>query len=197
MPEVYDLECPGCAAPLSMGMKNCPKCFRPIIVSSFKSFNGLSAQELNKQKNTYSKALANQPNNIDLILSSAFCFLKLGLYDNAIEAFEKVFNNNFDNSEAYFYAAIALLKGKKAFVTERKVIDRALEYLEAATMLEPKGIYYLFQSYLKYDYYNRKYININPDYKEMYQMACENGLSEYDVEGLFEMLHVTKPNIYS
>lgn len=50
------------------------------------------------------------------------CYLKLKLFDKALSAYEKAIEDNFDNSEIYFYAAICLLKGQKAFLVQRPTI---------------------------------------------------------------------------
>lgn len=68
------------------------------------------------------------------------CYLKLKLYDKALSAFEKAMEDNFDNSETFFYAAICLLKGRKAFLLNRTEIDKAEEYINAAIMIEPRAV---------------------------------------------------------
>ena len=141
---VIELECPGCAAPLTTSTKTCPKCFRPIVISTLNTISGFSPIDLKKQANTYSKAMVNNPDNDELNMSIAFCYMKLKLYDKAIPCFEKALEENFDNADAYFYAAIALLKGKKAFLAQRDTINKIIEYIDAANMIEPKGIYHYF-----------------------------------------------------
>ena len=119
--------------------------------------------------------------------------MKLGLYDQALAAFEKAIADNFDNSETYFYAAVCVLKGKKAFLSPRGDIDKALGYIDAALMIEPKGIYYYFQAYIKYDYFKRKFLNVSPDYNECLNLAAQYGVSDYDKEVLFSTLKVACP----
>lgn len=191
--QIVELECPGCAAPISTETKTCPKCFRPIVISTFNSISGLSQLELNKQANVYRKAMSGAPDSDELNMSIAFCYLKLKLYDKAIPCFEKALEDNFDNSEAYFYAAIALLKGKKAFVTPRTEIDKAEEYLNAAIMIEPKAIYYYFWAYLRYDHHHRKAYRMNPNYAQLLEQAISIGLSQTDVTSLYEILGVDRP----
>jgi tetratricopeptide (TPR) repeat protein len=123
------------------------------------------------------------------------CYLKLKLYDKAAENFEKAIADNFENSETFFYAAVNLLKGKKAFVAQRADIDKILEYLNAALMIEPKGIYYYFLAYIKQDYFERKYLNISPNWQETLQMAIESNLSPTEMEHLSELLQVEMPNL--
>jgi len=110
-----------------------------------------------------------------------------------LPAFEKAIEDNFDNSETFYYAAVCLLKGKKAFVSPRADIDKIKEYLNAAIMIEPRGIYHYFLAYIKYDYYERKYLNIKPNWSETLQTAVQTGLPQADVTQLFEALQVEMP----
>lgn len=100
--------------------------------------------EVNKYAGAYRKALSENPDSMELNNSVAMCYLKLKLYDKATEAFERAMEDNFDNSETFFYAAICRLRGKKAFLAQRADIDKIEEYINAALMIEPKGIYYYF-----------------------------------------------------
>ena len=109
----------------------------------------MSLPEVNKYAGSYRSALAKYPDNTELNNSIAMCYLKLKLYDKAQAAFAKAIEDNFDNSETYFYAAISLLRGKKAFLAKRTDIDKIEEYIQAALMIEPKGIYYYLFAYIK------------------------------------------------
>jgi tetratricopeptide (TPR) repeat protein len=153
----------------------------------------MSPLDINKQANAYRKAMVNHPEDKTLNMSLAFCYLKLKLYDKALPCFEKAIEDNFDNSEVYFYAAISLLKGKKAFVTPRVVIDRIEEYLQAALMIEPKGIYYYFWSYIRYDHHYRKAYNMTPNYRDLLVQARNAGLSQSDIAELYAILDVERP----
>ena len=133
------------------------------------------------------------PNNPELNNSIAFCYLKLKLYEKAYKSFEQAIAENIDNSESYFYAAISLLKGKKAFFATREVIDQIEEYINAATMIEPKGIYYYFHAYIKYDYFFRKHYKTEPSYGDLLHEANSLGFSLDDSNTLFAILSVEKP----
>lgn len=194
--QVIELECPGCAASISTSTKTCPYCYKPIVISTFNSVHAMPPLEINKRANVYRKALANHPDNQELNMSVAFCYLKLKLYDKALPCFEKAIEDNFDNSEVYFYAAICLLRGKKAFLATREDIDRALEYLDAAAMIEAKGVYYYFMAYIKYDYFERKYLNTSPNYAECLQNARDAEVSVHDKQELFGILGVEKPCLF-
>jgi len=191
--QVIDLNCPGCGGGVSTSQKQCNFCGRPIVITSFSDVQSFSPLDLNKYANNYRKALADNPDNDALNMSIAICYLKLKLYDNAIKAFEKAVEDNFDNPETFYYAAVSLLKGKKAFLAQRADIDKAMEYLNAAIMIEPRGIYHYFLAYIKQDYFERKYLNITPNWKETFQAAVQAGVSEADAAQLFEVLQVEMP----
>ena len=188
-----NITCPGCGEPWTLDMKECPSCHRPVVISTFNSVYGMSAPEANKYANTYKKVLAAEPENIEVLSSIAMCYLKLKLYDKALAAFEKAIEADFDNSETYFYAAVCLLRGKKAFLAQRCDINRILEYIEAATMIEPRGIYYYFMAYVKYDFFERKYLNTTPNYHDCLHMAMEHGVSEGDIAMVCNILGVPHP----
>jgi len=191
--QTVSINCPGCGAPVSIEDTRCQYCDRPIAISTFNSIYDMPLPEINKYVKEYNNALAEAPNNSVLNTSIAMCYLKLRLYDKASAAFDKAIEDNINNSEMFFYAAICLLKGKKAFLQQRPTIDKIQEYIDAATAIEPKGIYYYFLAYIKYDYFKRKFFKTSPDYSEVLEIAKNKGISEHDVSQLYSILGVERP----
>ncbi len=191
---VVDLTCPGCGARVNTSQKVCDWCRAPIVLSSFHDIHDMPLPKVNECIKIYRKALTEHPENIDLNKSAALCFLKLKLYDMAIPAFQKALEDNFTDAELYYDEAICLLRGKKAFLARRPDIDKAIELLNAANSIEPKGIYYYLMAYIKYDFFERKSLNTSPDYKECLLMAKEFGVSEDEVNELFATLGVSLPS---
>lgn len=191
--QTVSLECPGCGASVSTAVKICYYCKGPVTISTFTSVASMSLPDITKYANSYNKGLAANPADANLSCSVGMCYLKLRLFDKALPAFEAAIASNFDGSEAYFYAAVCLLKGQKAFLAMRPVIDKAMEYLNAALMIEPRGIYHYFMAYIKYDYFSRKFFRVSPDYQETLQLALDANISEHDIDQLFEILGVAKP----
>ncbi len=192
--QVVALNCPNCGDTIDTAQKTCRFCRQPVIISTFNSVYSMPAPLLNKYAGAYKQALATQPDNRDLNLSIAMCYLKLRLFDKALGAFEKAMEDNFDNADAFFSAAICLLRGQKAFLAQRPQIDKIEEYINAAIMIEPKGIYFYFLAYIKYDYFSRKSFNTKPTYQDAYAEAQQKGLSQFDVEQLYAILGVSKPD---
>ena len=191
--QIVELNCPGCNARVTTGQKECDWCHKPIVISTFNSVYSMPMPEVNKYAGAYRKALSENPENSDLNKSVAMCYTKLKMYDKALPAFEKAIEDNFDDSESYFYAAVCALNGKKAFLNQRPTIDKVLEYINAALMIEPKGIYYYYMAYIKYDYFERKCFKTSPNYMECLQMATDAGVSEFDIEQLYSILGVQRP----
>lgn len=185
--QAFSIKCPNCGAGVSANQETCEWCHSPVYITSFNRITDMSNLQLNKYASGYRKELAENPGSVELNTSIAFCYLKLGMYDEAYNAFSKAIVDNFDNSETYFYAAVSLLKGKKAFLHSRPEIDKMLELINAALMIETRGIYYYFMAYIKYDYFKRKFLITNPDYKKCLAMAQGAACSKPDIDHFYSV----------
>lgn len=188
------LKCPQCGGNIIQSEMICESCGSSFIVQSVREIDDFPVPQISKMANIYSKTLAEQPDNPELLVSVAMCYLKLKLYDRAIPAFEKVMDTQPDNADVYFYAAVCLLKGRKPFLLTRPEINRIEEYLNAALMLDPQGIYYYYQAYIKFDYFHRKFFKTSPDYQEALNTAIQFGLTLDETNRLFELLGTERPS---
>ncbi len=191
--QTVDINCPGCGAPVSSDSKECDYCGRQIVISTFSSVYGKSAREAQPHINSNRQALADSPQQSTDSFTTAICALKQKQYDKALALFESVIKENFDDSESYFYAAVCLLKGKKAFLTPFADIKKAEDYLNAASAIDNRGIYDYFLAYIKFDFYERKSLNTSPDYREVLLRAESNHVTPSDKDSLFELLNVSRP----
>lgn len=189
-----DITCPGCGEPWSLDMKECPSCHRPVVITTFNSVYEMTATEANKYASNYRKVLgADEDDQAPVNSAIGMCYLKLKMYDKALCAFDKAIEDDFDNSETYFYVAVCTLGGKKAFLNSRDAIDKAETYINAAMMIEPRGIYEYFLAYIRYDFHERKYLNVSPNYQQCLQQAVSLGVTEADKQILFDTLDVPDP----
>lgn len=191
-----DIKCPNCGGAVDTRQKTCRWCKQPVVISTFNSVYDMPIPLINRYANVYRQALTESPESQELNYSIAFCYLRLKLYDKALCAFEKAMEGNFDNSETYFYAAICMLRGQKAFLAQRVTIDKIEEYLNAALTIEKRGVYYYLWAYIKYDYFNRKFYNTSPTYQELLEMARNAGFSPFDTEQLHSILGVARPEVF-
>jgi len=188
-----DMSCRSCGAPAELGLSKCTYCKQPVLITAFNSVYDMPMQMVNQYAASYRDALQGEPQASDLNNSIAFCFLKLKKYDEALRAFNKAMETNFDNPETYFYAAICLLGGKKAFLAQKSQISKIEENLNAAIDIETRGIFYYFLAYVKYDYYERRNLKSSPTYQELLSQAQKSGVSEHDIGQLFGVLNVARP----
>jgi len=193
--QVHDTTCRSCGAAADIGLTKCRFCKQPVLISTFTSIYSMPMPMVNQYAATYRDALLNEPDAKDLNNNLAMCYLKLKLYDKALGAFEKAMEDNFDNPETFFYAAVCLLGGKKAFLVQRPEIDKIEEYINAALMIEPRGIFYYYLAYIKYDYFSRKFFNTSPTYQEALANANGAGVSLHDIEQLYGILGVSRPEV--
>jgi len=193
--QVHDTRCSGCGEPADVGQTKCKYCKKPVLISTFNSVHAMPMPMINQYAAANREGLQSDPNNKDLNNSLAMCYLKLKLYDKALGAFEKAMEDNFDNPETFFYAAVCVLGGKKAFLVQRPAIDKIEEYINAALMIEPRGVFYYLLAYIKYDYFARKSFNTSPSYQEALSSATVAGVSPYDIEQLYGVLGVSRPDV--
>ena len=153
----------------------------------------MASQEINAYANTYRKIISAEGDTARIDNAIAMCYLKLKMYDKALQSFEKAIEDDFDNPETYYYAAVCTLGGKKAFLNSHDNIDKAETYINAALMIEPRGIFYYFLAYIRYDFYERKFLNASPDYRQCLAQAINAGVSDADKTILFETLGVPDP----
>lgn len=182
--------CPCCDAVINPDDNNiCPCCGSHVTVSS-SILASMPTMQVGKYAKGYSKMLANDPDNQELNGYAAMCYLRLRLYDRAMPLFEKAIDENFESAEPYFMAAICLLRGKIPFVAQRADINKALDYLNAAVSLDEKAIHHLLLGYIKQDYFDRKFLNIDPSTQDEYDRAKTLGLTEDDEKTLETLLAV-------
>ena len=190
MEKVIKLECPGCGNLLAVEQKECDYCRGPIVISSFNEEYTVNVQ---KCAETASILLSENPDKQHLNKFLAMCFLKLKKYDRALTAFDNAMNYEPYNPDIYYNAAISLLKGNKAFLAYRTDIDKILENLNAAIEIKPRGIYYYFLAYIKYDFFERRGKNTTPNWVETLQIAIQSDLQPDDTTQLFKVLQVEIP----
>jgi tetratricopeptide (TPR) repeat protein len=185
--EIISMKCPSCGASITTQTKQCEYCGSDILIKSFKNLAAMSTPQVNKYMANYRSAAEEHPDSKDLNTSIGLCFLKLRKYDQAIEYLEKAQAENFDDATPFFYTAVARLKGKKPFLLNRPEIDKIMEDIQAAMDIEPSAEQYYFMSYIKRDYFKRKFLNTTPTWEEYMQEAVDNGLTPADVEEFHAM----------
>ena len=205
MPAV-DLSCVSCGAGISPDIHKCEYCGRVIVIKNFASLKNVANKDiilwsrLIESGNITATGSTAEVGRAIPEYASAFslacCYLRLELYDKALVFFEKAMNYGSDNPETYFLAATAMLKGKKPFLHSITLIKKALEYLNAAEMLEPRSDFSLLAAYIKYDFFSRKCLRIEPDWQCELQKAVDLGISYESAVDLFGLLKSDIPDVF-
>lgn len=131
---VVDLRCSGCGGSLSPSEHFCKFCGNAVVVSSFHSIYAATSEDALKLVRSLNKDLAANPSNeakAQINATQAFCYLKLQRYEEALSKFKASVEENFDNPEPHFYAAVCQLRGKKAFLASLADIKLAIEYINS------------------------------------------------------------------
>lgn len=185
--QVIELNCPGCGARVSTGQSECEYCGKPIIISSFSSVASMPLPMVNKYASSYRKTLEENPDNMAVNKSIAMCYLMLKQYERALPAFEKAMEDNFEDSEPFFYAAVCRLNGERPFRQRKDTVERILTDVNSAIMIEGRGIYYYFKAYVLYDYYFNKRLRASETYQDALANAKAAGVANADLDMLLKL----------
>jgi len=196
--KVIDLRCSGCGSALATSEHSCKFCGNAVVVSSFNSVYAATAQDAVKWARLLDKDLSESENDEtrgQITATQAFCYLKLHRYDEALAKFRAAIEENFDNPEPYFYAAVCLLRGRKAFLASLADIKLAIDYIASAQLIENRGVFNYLLAYIKLDFHSRRCLRVSPDWRD--ELATSHSaappVSPADAEMLFTTLGVEPP----
>lgn len=195
VPEVVNLTCPGCGAPILNDEKICDSCGRPLVIQNVKTLLDLDDMQVKKYSSTYKQLLSDDPFNSKVWKANGLTQIKLGLYPAALKSFEKASEFCFDDGDIHFYTAIAKLAGKRPAFIKRDDLNGALQELDAALGIEKKGMYEYLAGVITYDYFARKGFKISPNCVEHFENAERYGCSESDIVTLNELLKFDTRNL--
>ena len=119
--------------------------------------------------------------------------LKIRSYREAAAVLDKALAEGATDADVYYYRSLCLLDGKKANIQQRATIDAIVKNLNTAISINPKGIYYYVLAYIKYDYFERKYLNVKPDYRATLQMALYKRVTPAEINEFYYITGVDCP----
>lgn len=120
-------------------------------------------------------------------------FLNRKMYAQALSCFESVIMEDVSDPDAYFYAAVAKLGGKRPFLLSRTAINEIERYIESAIAYGDCAVYNCFYAYVRYDYYEKKMLRATPDWGFLLKRAYDMGLTAIAQQELFALLGTQKP----
>ena len=179
--------CPQCGAPVKLSVNKCEYCEAEFIVISLAYLDKFDKTGINKYINHYKQLLKDNPENGELNLAMGICYLDLGVYDLATKFFSKAIEQIPDYGDAYYYYALALIKGRKPKVLTLKEVKKIEEYVNAAIQIDnTKSKYYYLWALIKYDFYIKNGLKMRPPTLE--ELIEESNSKEYDRQEIDKML---------
>lgn len=185
--KICTYECPNCSAPVSITDKICNHCFSPIYIQKIKDAGNLSNSDLLKHIAIYKKNL-NQNLDVNTLQSLGLCHYRNKMYDLSLKAFEQLIDIDPNNIDAYYYAALSLLKGKRPYMQTLGCIKKVIELLEAAITIKNEGRLYYFLYMIQVDFFEKKHLHAKYKTSELKNMAAENAVAEDEIEELEQYL---------
>lgn len=188
---VVGFKCSNCGESLSESMATCPSCDQPVVIRKVSSLIGLTMPELRARSQLMDvEALRDcgDPLSADADFTSGCCLLRLKMFERAIARFDKAVAADPCNAEALFCSAIAALKGKRPFLASLADIRKAQECIVAAEMVEERAVFYYFLAYIKQDFYARRFLRVEPDWRQELQCALAMGIAVEEKQELFALL---------
>ena len=189
------LRCPTCGANISLDSDSCEYCGNILMISKVETLTATPIEQINKIKTAFQTLPLNEKEEPSVQNTLGFCYLRLGLFKNALSAFEKSMEAFPDNPDNYYSAAICTLNGKKPFLLNREIIEKAESYIDAAIQLQEKAIYYFLFAFIRYDYFYRKHLKVSPNYLDYLQNANRLGIIESDRKSVFSLLKLDIPEV--
>lgn len=186
-----DVRCPGCGAGVDAAAKQCEWCGKPVVITTFSSIRDWNAPQVSQYIKAYTQRLTDNPTP-DVELGLGICLLKLGQYDKAFEHIDSAISTNVDNPEAFLYAAMAVLGGKRPFLVPMANVKKALSYLDSAKMIEDRGIFPYLSSVIRRDFFERKSLKVSPTADEELATAQAWQVSPADIDYVHELARIPR-----
>jgi tetratricopeptide (TPR) repeat protein len=183
-------ECPQCGAPVKQGSKTCYKCYSDYIITSVSSFKKLADVEsgVKKYLRAYEASIRSGGESAEIYTAMGTCQLQRGLHKHALNCFEKAIALLPEDGDAYYYAAVALLNGKRPFLSTLPVIKQAVAYIDLALELSDSGAHYYLKYLVHADYYEKKQLRCSPSSGDLLRLANEYGMNEVEAEDIKQLV---------
>lgn len=178
-------------------IKKCKSCKAFLVVENTFEAETLSAVEKIKQQKNLLEALTKgtlDQENKDLLNNSlGLIALESKSYLIAQKHFKKTIDENPDNAEAYYYYSLALLNGKRPFLSNRNLIDQLIQNMDFALSLDMKGKYAYLKALMIYDFYSLKSLRYSESFDSVIEIAEELEVTDEEKIEIFKILNMKKP----
>lgn len=189
--KVCTYECPNCGAPIKIADKVCGHCFSAVYLQRIKDSDNLSKGGIAKHIAVYKKNIANGlVDDSSTLISLGICHYKNCMYDLSMKSFEKAIEVDPENVNAYYYAALSLMNGKRPYLQTLPKIKKAVAMLEAAISIQDEGRLYYFLHLIQKDFFDKKHLRTKYKALELQNLSMENAVTDEEILELEENLAI-------
>lgn len=189
--KVCTYECPNCGAPIKIADKICGHCFSAVYLQRVQDSDNLSKGDIAKHIAVYKKNIANGlAYDCNTLISLGICHYKNGMYSLAQKAFEQAIDVDPENVNAYYYAALSVLNGKRPYLQTLPKIKKVVELLEAAISIQAEGRAYYFLYLIQKDFFEKKHLRNQYSSLELKNDAMENAVTDKEINELEKYLSI-------
>ena len=191
-------ECPQCGAPTTRSQRQCGYCKAEFFVTNLGYLGRFDSNGIEKYLKHY-KGLVNQnSHNTEGMLGLGLCYLQMGTYPLAQKQFEQIIETSPEVSSAYYYYALANIKGRRLMTLSLSEVRQLEMYLNTAIQLDTQALQYrLLLAMLKRDYYEENGMKVPPPTAaELLSDLNRQAIDRNEIEHLIKSVKVAMPDDY-
>lgn len=156
-------ECPQCGAAAKPSDRKCEYCKAEFFISSLAYLAGFDTAGVGKYLKHYREMVRKDPSSVEGLLGLGMCYLQTDNYPLAQKYLEELVGEAPDNSHAYFYYAVSIIKKRRLMTLSLNESRQIETQLRTAIQLdEGKPEYKLLLAMLKRDYYETNGMKVPP-----------------------------------
>lgn len=180
-------ECPQCGASAAPGARACAYCRAAFVVDRLGSLGGLDAPALQRYASAYTTALRKDPGDGEAAMALGLCYLQMGSHTLAEKQFRRAIELLPFVADAYYYAALSMVRGRSLRSLSLREITQMEEWLGTAREMDgTKAQYDYLLGFLKHEYYRANGLRVRPPAGP--ELIDEGRAKEQDVEEVDRLL---------
>jgi tetratricopeptide (TPR) repeat protein len=141
----------------------CANCKAEFYVKSLAYLEQFDSNGIEKYLKGFKSLIDQDPDNTKGVLGLGLCYLQMGTYPLAQRQFEQVIETTPEVAPAYYYYALANIKGRRLMTLTFSEVRQVETYLNTAIQLDSEAPQYrLLLAMLKSDYYETNGMKVHP-----------------------------------
>ena len=191
------IECPQCGAATLPSLRICEYCKAEYFVTSLAYLGNFNDGKVAKYLNHYKNLIALEPQNEEGLFGLGLCYLQIGNYQLAEKHFGKVIDVVPEQSKAYYYYALSIIKGRRIKIISFNEARKIENYLQTAIQLDDSvPEYKLLLAMLKIDFYEANGMKVPPPCsRELLSEIDGAEINVHEANRLNECARIANPEI--